>query len=170
MTRISGIRSTTEYGFTLVELVVIIMLVGFIAAVAAPRFFGKSAFEERGVYDEVIAAARYAQKLAITNRCTVRLTLNSNGFTIRQSTSASVCGTGADTLAVPHPGQCRSPAAGNNYDCNTPAGVSITLTFGTSPIVFDSLGRTTDLVTRTVQVGSKSFDIVGGSGFVQVPP
>ncbi|MBI3570328.1 MAG: general secretion pathway protein GspH [Gammaproteobacteria bacterium] len=160
----------TESGFTLVELVAIIVLLGIIAAVATPRFFDNSAFEARGAYDEVIAAARYAQKLAITNRCTVKLTFSSNRFTVTQSTSASVCGTGADTLAVPHPGQCRSPAAGNNYDCNMPAGISITLTAGTSPIVFDSLGRTTDSVTRTVQVGGKSFDIVGGSGFVQVPP
>lgn len=161
---------TRADGFTIIELVAVLVLMGFIAAIVAPRFFDTNTFEARGVYDEVVAAARYAQKLAITNRCTVKLTLTSNRFTITQSTSAAVCGTGSDTLAVPHPGQCRNPAAGNNYDCNMPTGVSITLTAGTSPIVFDSLGRTTDSVTRTVQVGSKSFDIVGGSGFVQVPP
>lgn len=158
-------------GFTLVELIMVIVLLGIVATISVgPRFFDTSSFEERGAYDEVAAAARYAQKLAITNRCTVKLILTSNRFTITQSTSASVCGTGADTLAVSHPGQCRSPAAGNNYDCNMPTGISITLTAGTSPIVFDSLGRADGLVTRTVQVGGKSFTIVGASGFVQVPP
>ncbi len=166
---LSALQQPTR-GFTLVELVMVIVLLGIVSAIVAPRFSSSDVFEERGAYDEVVAAARYAQKLAVANRCTVRLVLNANRFTITQSTAAgAVCNTGVDTLAVAHPGRCRSPAAGTNYDCNMPTGFTISLTAGTSPIVFDSLGRTTDLITRTVQVGSNTFDIVGASGFAQVP-
>jgi MSHA pilin protein MshC len=155
----------------LIELIMVMLLIGVVATITVvSRPFSTDDFEQRAAYDEVVTAARYAQKLAITNRCSVRLTLIAARFTITQSTSAAVCATGADTLAVPHPTKCRIPAAGTNYDCNMPTGVAISLTAGTSPIVFDALGRTTDAVTRTVQIGSRTFTIVGASGFVQVPP
>jgi type II secretory pathway pseudopilin PulG len=155
----------------LIELIMVMLLIGVVATITVvSRPFSTDEFEQRGAYDEVVAAARYAQKLAITNRCTVRLTLNPTRFTITQSNTPAVCGTGADALAVPHPAQCRNPAAGTNYDCNTSAGVTISLLAGTSPVTFDSLGRTTDLTSRTVQIGTRTFTIVGASGFVQVPP
>ena len=60
-------------GFTLVEMIVTLIIVALIAAVAGPRFFSLSAFQESGFYDETVSAVRYAQKYAVASGCTVRV-------------------------------------------------------------------------------------------------
>jgi len=52
-------------GFTLIELVVILLVLGILAVVALPKFFNLSDYQERAAYDEVAGAVRYAQKLAV---------------------------------------------------------------------------------------------------------
>lgn len=56
------------YGFTLVELVVVIALTGIMVAVAAPRFVGGDIFETRGDVGLLSSTLRYAQKTAIAQR------------------------------------------------------------------------------------------------------
>jgi MSHA pilin protein MshC len=51
-------------GFTLVELVVVILLVGIMAVAVVPRFVGRTGFDARGFSDEATAMLRYGQKLA----------------------------------------------------------------------------------------------------------
>jgi hypothetical protein len=36
-------------------------------------------------------------------------------------------------------------------------------------VVFDALGKATDGTTRTVTVGSRTFQIVGSTGYVHTP-
>lgn len=52
----------------MVELVVTLVIIGILAAIALPRFQDNTAFTQRGFSDEVRAALRYAQKLAIAKR------------------------------------------------------------------------------------------------------
>jgi len=57
-----------QYGFTLVELIMTMLIIAILAVVAAPRFTDSNAFQSRGFADQVQATLRYAQKVAIAQR------------------------------------------------------------------------------------------------------
>jgi MSHA pilin protein MshC len=58
-------------GFTLIELIMVIVMLGVLAVVAAPKIFNSNDFNARGFHDETLALLRYAQKAAIAQRRTV---------------------------------------------------------------------------------------------------
>lgn len=78
-------------GFTLVELIIIMVIIGIIAVVAMPRFFQRSTFEARGFYDEAQAALRYAQKQAIAQRRPVAVGVDTGSATITLCYNALPC-------------------------------------------------------------------------------
>jgi MSHA pilin protein MshC len=70
------LRLDTQKGFTLVELIAVITVVGILAAVAGPKFIGNDVFETRGAQGTLLAALRYAQKTAIAQRKVVYVNVN----------------------------------------------------------------------------------------------
>lgn len=71
-------RFTGDAGFTITELVVVIAIIGALAAVAIPRMLGKEGFESRGFYDQVTSVVRFAQKTAIAQRRDVFVSISSS--------------------------------------------------------------------------------------------
>ena len=114
MKRRARIRTT---GFTLVELVVMLVVIGILAAIAIPRFQDTSAFTQRGFSDEVRAALRYAQKLAIAKRREVCVDFPP-GQIVLTFNPTTVVGA-ACTSAVNLPGQSAP------YVVNVPTGIAL---------------------------------------------
>jgi MSHA pilin protein MshC len=127
-------RPLRRRGFTLVELIVAIILVGLLAAVAAPRFLSKSAFESRGFFDQAQATVRYAQKLAVAQRRSIFVCVSASVISV---SATSGCPT---TLLDPS-------GTGAQLKATAPAGVSLS---GTAGVNFDGLGKPNAGATITI--------------------
>jgi MSHA pilin protein MshC len=124
-----------EQGFTLVELVVTITVLGIMAAVAIPRFADQQGFQSRVFFDQTQAAIKFAQKTAIAERRLVYLTITSTSIA---ACYTAVCG-GAGSIPVTNPttGAALVLAA---QDARGVAFAAVTLS-PTTTIAFDGLGR-----------------------------
>jgi MSHA pilin protein MshC len=71
-------------GFTIVELVAVIAIVGILAAFAAPFFLGSSPLAERGYADELASALRIARSVAVATSCDAEFSLNTGAYQVRQ--------------------------------------------------------------------------------------
>lgn len=82
-------------GFSLVELVVTLLVIGILAVTMAPRMFSIQGFDARGFYDQTMSILHYAQKTAIAQRRTVcvAFTANSATLTIASAALATTCDT-----------------------------------------------------------------------------
>lgn len=147
----------------MLELVVVLLLLGILAAVAVPRFFSLRGFQGDFYYDDVLSALRYAQRLAVASGCPVEFRFNGSDYRLTQRAS---CETGAFSRAIAHPG---SGAA--EYEGRAPGGTAASAT--TNPMTFDALGRVLDgsgaAVNVTVVVGTRSAVVAGESGFAHDP-
>lgn len=63
-------------GFTIVELIAVIAILGIISAIAAPKLIGNDTFAARGAHSTLLSALRLAQKTAVAQRTTVYVNLN----------------------------------------------------------------------------------------------
>ena len=65
-----------QNGFTLIEMVTVITIVGVLAVTMIPRFIQPGNFESRTVSDQLISSARQAQQLAMSKANSANVTLN----------------------------------------------------------------------------------------------
>ena len=132
----AGIRSFAmdahgQLGFTMIELITVLIIVGIMAVVAIPRFMGRTTFDSRSFSDEVKATLRLAQKLAIAqhrNVCVNVVTAAPASLTINV--------TGAANCDTPLP----SLSGSGNYQITAPGGAALTQPAANTTITFDALG------------------------------
>ncbi len=83
-----------QRGFTLTELITVMVIVGILAAVVMPRFFERNVFDSRAFHDQVVSTLRYAQKAAIAQHrfVCVAFTANSVDLTYGDNSNCAVAG------------------------------------------------------------------------------
>lgn len=69
-------------GFTLVELVIIIALLGIIGTIIGPRFTSAADFSTRANKDKVLFLLKSGQKTAIAQRRDISIVLNNNNLSL----------------------------------------------------------------------------------------
>jgi len=130
----------------MVELILVIVVAGILAAVAVPRFVGRSSFDTRGFADQLAATVRFAQKLAVAQRRNVYVQLTAN--------DATLCFDAA--CATPAPG----PGGEMPYTVSAPGGVAIASPLAV--LAFDRGGRPQTAALLDIQT---QLDIpINGSG------
>ncbi len=121
-------RGLFQGGFTLVELVMVMVMLGVLAVFAAPRVFNRSDFEARGFHDQTLAALRFAQKTAIAQRRVVCVAFTINTVTLtRASVEAS--------------NVCDTAVAGPAGELVLQAPVNVAFTAAPAAFRFDGLGQ-----------------------------
>jgi prepilin-type N-terminal cleavage/methylation domain-containing protein len=75
---------SAQKGFTLVEGILVILLIGILSATATSMFTGQKIFRERFFTDEVTQMIFYARKVAMTTECEVEITYKQNALHLLQ--------------------------------------------------------------------------------------
>lgn len=151
-------QSLGQSGFTLIELIMVIVLLGVLAVFAAPRMFNSGDFYARGFHDETLALLRYAQKTAIAKRRMVCATFTPNTLVLTMenptlTTTPAICNVNVV-----------GPRGENPATVRVTAGSGVTYSRATT-FIFDGLGQPVSaareaLTTGTnVQVANDGVDI-----------
>jgi MSHA pilin protein MshC len=137
-------------GFTLIELIMVIVILGVLAVFAAPRIFNTGDFTQRGFHDETLSLLRYAQKTAIAQRRTVCVTLAGTGVTMTMDTNSPPDGVCDAAPTLP----------------NTPRGGS-GLVGSVGSFNFTSLGSTNQAAKVTITItNSAAITVEADTGYV----
>ena len=154
---------TRQRGFTLVELIAILLVIGVLAVVAMPKFDGAAGPRSEAAHDEVLAALRYASQTAQSHRRLICADVSSSAVTLRIATAhgSSACDS---ALTGPDGSAAFTANAGGASFTLSPSG---TLYFQPDGRV-TSDGAGTSSSNRTLAIsGASSITLLGETGLVR---
>lgn len=147
-----------QRGFTIIELVMVIVIIGILAAVVGPRFFQTKTFDNRFYFEQALAAVRHGQKLAVASGCLVNVTINSAGYTLGYGNGS------CSSNSIKDP-------SGDAYPVAVPSGVVVQQGLD---VMFNSLGciAATPAITcangnKVAKVGGFTLTVHAATGFIE---
>jgi MSHA pilin protein MshC len=161
MTVIQPVSAQGPRGYTLVELVLVIVIAGILAAVAVPHFFDNQVFSQRGYADELAGALRAAQKAAVASDCPTEVAVTAGSYIVQQQAAAgNTCNPNDNTWSTPVIALDGAAVQGT-----APAGVTAS---PTGSFVFTGSGALSASPATSLAVGPQTISIDATTGFVQV--
>lgn len=163
-----------QVGFTLIELIMVMVILGILAVYAVPRIFNSNDFYARGFHDETLSILRYAQKTAIAQRRTVCVVFSapspaSATLTIASAAASYTCNTSSTGPNKSCPGGPTGPTG-----CIT-GRTDVAYSGTPTNFNFDGLGQPIKAdgtgaaqTTQTIQVANaaKSITVEAATGYV----
>ena len=155
--KLSG-HMSAQRGFTMVELIVTMVIIGILAVVVLPRFDLLRGFDEIGYRDQVKATLEYARKSAVAQRRNVQVTLAAASVSVAIASDIPE-GAAANTfnrnLILP---------GSNTHTYTAPAGV--TLSPAPTILTFDPLGRPSATGSFTISGIAQPIIVEAETGYV----
>ena len=146
-----------QRGFTLPELIAVIVVISILSATALPKLQGALSFRDDGWHDQVVAALRYAQKSAVSHRRLVCADVSGSAvtLTIASANPASTC---SASLPGVDGGTASASSGGANSASVSPAGSFYFQPSGR--VTTDGAGVTA--AARTIAISGQTNIVVTG--------
>ena len=139
-------------GFTLAELVIVIVIAAILAAIAIPQF-NQPEIDAAWFHEEARSTVRYAQRTAVAQRRCVFVSVAPPQLSLFYGdASCAITGTAVSDLA-----------SGQPVVISAPAGVA--LSAAPNPFRFNGLGQPN--AAATVTVGGRTIVVNAETGYVQ---
>jgi MSHA pilin protein MshC len=155
-------------GYSLIELIAVMVIVGVLAVSLLPRFANVDVFAERGYFEEALAATRYAHKLAMASGCSIEVRFDgaTDSLRVARWTGGVDC-----TVRSGAPVPVARPGGGGDYVSVAPSGVDVV---GNLTFYFDRVGRphdsagnlVTDPTALVVDIGGRRLQVIPETGLV----
>jgi MSHA pilin protein MshC len=152
-------------GYTLVELIAVMVLIGILGAVGANRFFARQTFDLRAFGDQTVSMLRYAQKLAIAQHRNVHVRIGGGSIALCYEFQCAL----ADQVHSPSGSSTSQAACGNSNDwfcAAVPRELTVShdaVTAALTPLFFDAGGQphvnSVDGATSTPQTATVAVTI-----------
>lgn len=123
-------RQMGDRGFTLIELVTVLIIVAILAALILPRFMGIGGYSANAAQGDVIAAAQYARQSALLGSGNITLSVQGRSVTVQNSAGQNLPAPGGKGYPITIPATVQ---AGANLTFTSATG-SVASATQTSPI------------------------------------
>ena len=167
----AGVR---QQGFTLVELVMVLVILGVLAVFALPRMIDNNDTAARGLHDRTLSYLRFAQKTAIAQRRTVCVAFTNTSVSLRIANTDGTysCASPNGVVLAGADGKDSVSVSGASYVAAAVNGVGCLAT--PAAFSFDGLGQPVDGSgvalgsAQCVQVGNatNSITVEAATGYV----
>ena len=144
-------RATGEGGFTMIELIIVMLVASVLAGLALPVMTDRTSFQQRGAFDQLRGMLMHARRLAITQGRDVCV------LATPTLARAVYVNAGACTLMSP----VADPGDGSPYLLNMPNGVVLG---GAALIRFNPRGQLVPALSLAMSVGTMVLTVQSETG------